>query len=206
VAMARYRTYFDTQLKYYPIYLMYTFMTEILGYFIKFHEEFQIVSNNDYDWYNVIIYNIYLTLSYLFFYYIYWKTVKEEKHKKWIRYGAGISLTGYAISLFFQNPFYSDLYYADLLASWVLLFSIWLYLKEKKAEISPYPLRYNLLFWTSAGLAVFQLFFPYLIIIGYEAPNIWITYNFREVLKILILIMYGSFLIGVLIHRRRAFR
>lgn len=185
---------------------MYTFMTEILGYFIKFHEEFQIVSNNDYDWYNVIIYNIYLTLSYLFFYYIYWKTVKEEKHKKWIRYGAGISLTGYAISLFFQNPFYSDLYYADLLASWVLLFSIWLYLKEKKAEISPYPLRYNLLFWTSVGLAVFQLFFPYLIIIGYEAPNIWITYNFREVLKILILIMYGSFLIGVLIHRRRAFR
>jgi len=204
--MARYRTYFDTQLKYYPIYLMYTFMTEILGYFIKFHEEFQIVSNDDYDWYNVIIYNIYLTLSYLFFYYIYWKTVKEEKHKKWIRYGAGISLTGYAISLFFQNPFYSDLYYADLLASWVLLFSIWLYLKEKKAETSPYPLRYNLLFWTSVGLAVFQLFFPYLIIIGYEAPNIWITYNFREVLKILILIMYGSFLIGVLIHRRRAFR
>ena len=59
VAMSRYHTYFDTPMKYYPMYLMYTFLTELLGYFIKFHDEFQVVSDSNYDWYNVIIYNIY---------------------------------------------------------------------------------------------------------------------------------------------------
>tara|TARA_E500000318_G_C3448701_1_gene167938 strand:- start:64 stop:465 length:402 start_codon:yes stop_codon:yes gene_type:complete len=132
--------------------------------------------------------------------------LRNAKHKKWIVIGAGISLLSYIISLFFQDPFYSNLYYADLLASMVLLFNIWLYYKEKKIEFSPYPKRYNLMFWTSLGLAVFHIFFPFLIIIGYEAPEIWMEYNLRDILWIFILFMYGTFMIGVLVHKRRAFR
>jgi len=206
VSVACYRTYFDTPLKYYPMYLMYTFLTELLGYFIKFHEEFQVVSNNKYNWYNVIIYNIYSVITFLFFYYVYWQVLHKEVHKKWVKIGAGISLLSYAISLFFQDPFYSNLYYADLVASMVLLFSIWLYYKEKKIEFSPYPKKHNLMFWTSLGLAVFHSIFPFLIIIGYEAPKIWVNYNLRSVLWIFILFMYGTFMIGVMVHKRKAFR
>lgn len=92
VAMSRYHTYFDTPMKYYPMYLMYTFLTELLGYFIKFHDEFQVVSDSNYDWYNVIIYNIYSVISFAFFYYLYWRLVKTDKYKKWIIVGAVTSL------------------------------------------------------------------------------------------------------------------
>jgi len=205
-AMVRYRTYFDTPLKFYPIYLMYTFLTELLGYFIKFYDEFQVVSDNKYDWYNVIVYNIYSVISFSFFYYIYWYAVKQKKYKNWIKIGAAVSLSSYIISLFFQDPFYSNLYYADLVASMILLWSILLYFKEIRLEPYLYPIKHNLMFWTSLGLAIFHIIFPYLQIIGYEAPEIWIEYEFRSILKILILFMYGTFLIGVLIHKRKAFR
>lgn len=135
VAMARYHTYFDTPLKYYPIYLMYTFLTELLGYFIKYFDEFQIINIEKYSWYNVIIFNIYSVISFLFFYYIYWRMVQNKKHKKWIKIGALASISSYVISLFFQNPLYSNLYYADMIASFILLFNIWLYFKEKGANL-----------------------------------------------------------------------
>ncbi len=188
------------------MYLMYTFLTELLGYFIKFHEEFQVVNDNRYNWYNVIIYNIYSVIAFMFFYYIYSQVLQQAKHKKWVVIGAGLSLMSYIISLFFQDPFYSNLYYADLVASMVLLSIIWLYYKEKKIEFSPYPQKHNLMFWTSMGLAVFHLFFPFLIIIGYEAPKIWVDYNLRGILWIFILFMYGSFMVGVMVHKRKAFR
>nr|WP_321411410.1 hypothetical protein [uncultured Allomuricauda sp.] len=206
ISMACYRTYFDTPLRYYPIYLMYTFLTELLGYFIKFHDEYQVVSDTRYSWYNVIIFNIYSVITFMFFYHIFWQVLHRPKHKKWVKIGAGTSLLGYTISLVFQDPFYSNLYYADLMASMVLLFNVWMYYKEKKLEFSPYPNTHNLMFWTCMGLAVFHLFFPFLIIIGYEAPKIWINYNLRSVLWILILFMYGSFMIGVTMHKRKAFR
>lgn len=206
VAMSRYHTYFDTPMKYYPMYLMYTFLTELLGYFIKFHDEFQVVSDSNYDWYNVIIYNIYSVISFAFFYHLYWRLVKTDKYKKWIIVGAVTSLCSYGLSLFFQDPFYSNLCYADLVASMILLFVIWLYFKEKRNETHPQPMKYNLMFWTSLGLVVFHVFFPYLILIGYEAPKIWVQYRLRSILWVLILFMYGSFLIGVLTHKRRAFR
>ncbi|MBO0329164.1 hypothetical protein [[Muricauda] lutisoli] len=206
VAMARYRTYFDTPLKYYPMYLMYTFLTELLGYFIKYFDEFQIIDIEKYSWYNVIIFNIYSVISFLFFYYIYWRVVKNQTYRKWIKIGALTSIIGYVVSLFFQNPLYSNLYYADMLASFILLFNIWLYFKDKRSESSPYPSKHNLMFWMSLGLVIFYSIFPFLFWIGYEIPQIWIDYHLRSVLRILILFMYGTFLVGVLIHSRKAFR
>ncbi|WP_375325157.1 hypothetical protein [Flagellimonas sp. GZD32] len=206
VAMARYRTYYDTPLKYYPMYLMYTLLTEVLGYLIKYFDEFQVVNVEKYSWYNVLIYNIYSVISFTFYYYIYWLVVKKQKHKRWIIIGALVTLASYAISLFFQDPFYSNLYYADIIASIILLFNIWLYIKEKKQEESPYPMKYNLMFWTTLGLGVFHIIYPFLFWVGYEIPQIWIDYNFRTILRISILFMYGTFLIGVIVHRRKAFR
>ncbi|AEM69539.1 hypothetical protein Murru_0485 [Allomuricauda ruestringensis DSM 13258] len=206
VAMARYHTYFDTPLKYYPIYLMYTFLTELLGYFIKYFDEFQIINIEKYSWYNVIIFNIYSVISFLFFYYIYWRMVQNKKHKKWIKIGALASISSYVISLFFQNPLYSNLYYADMIASFILLFNIWLYFKEKRSEPTLYPNKHNLMYWMSIGLVIFHLVFPFLFWVGYEAPKIWVDYHFRSILRILILFMYGTFLLGVLVHKRKAFR
>jgi len=206
VAMSRYHSYFDTPLKYYPIYLMYTLLTEVLGYLIKYFDEFQVVNIEKYSWYNVIIFNIYSVISFLFFYYIYWRMVQNKKHKRWIKIGALASIACYLISLFFQDPFYSNLYYADMIASWILLLNIWFYFKEKMSKASPYPNKHNLMYWMSIGLVIFYSVFPFLFWVGYEIPQIWIDYHFRTILRILILMMYGSFLVGVLVHKRRAFR
>ncbi len=206
-AIVHYRNYFDTPLKYFPVYLMYTFLTELLGYFISFHDSFQFFSDERYNWHNVIIFNIYSVITFPFFYYIYWRVLKNEKHRKWVKHGTVISMSVYVISLFFQDPFHMNLYYADLVASMVLLTIIGLYFKEKKNEgFSPYPLKDNLMFWISLGLAVFHIFFPYLFLIAYEVPEIWAEYQLRQVLKVLILFMYGTFMLGFIISKRKAFR
>lgn len=207
VAVFRYRSYFDTPVKYFPIYLMYTFLTELLGYFIRYHDAFQFFSDERYKWHNVIIYNIYSVIVFLFFYYIYWKVLKIDKYKNWVRYGAGISMLAYAISLFFQDPLHMNLHYADLIASMILLVSIALYFKEKMDEGSHLlPMKYNLMFWISLGLIAFHSISPFLFLVAYEAPTIWIDYQLRQVLKVLILFMYGTFMLGFIISRRKAFR
>lgn len=207
VAVLRYRTYFDTPLKYFPIYLMYTFLTELLGYFIKHHDDFQFFSDERYKWHNVIIYNIYAVITFLFFYYIYWRMLKVDKHRNWVKYGAVISILTYVVSLFFQDPLHMNLYYANLVASLILLIDIAFYFKEKMDE-GPHlhSMKHNLMFWISLGLAVFHAFFPFLFLIAYEAPKIWAEYQLRQVLKVLILFMYGTFMLGFLISKRKAFR
>lgn len=206
VAVFRYRSYFDTPLKYFPIYLMYTFLTEVLGYLIRFHD-FQFFSEERYSWHNVIIYNIYSVIAFLFFYHLYWRVLKVRKHKNWVRYGAIISGLSYGVSLFFQDPLHMSLYYADLIASMVLLVNIALYFKEKrKEEVPVYVMKHNLMFWISLGLAVFHAFYPFLFLIAFEAPKIWADYQLRQVLIILVLFMYGTFMLGFFISRRKAFR
>ncbi len=205
VAVIRYRSYFDTPLKYFPIYLMYTFLTELLGYFIKYHDQFQFFSEEEYSWHNVIIYNIYSVVTALFLYYIYWRVLTIEKHKNWIKYVTATSLLGYMVSLFFQDPFHMNLYYADLLASLLLLFVITIYFREQRLAQAAYPRRYNLMFWISFGLAGFHAVFPFLFLIAYEAPHIWAEFQLRNVLKVFIVFMYGSFFVGFLLSKRKAF-
>ncbi|NDV16268.1 hypothetical protein GO009_09540 [Muricauda sp. TY007] len=205
-AVARYKSYFDTPLKFYPVFIMYTFLTELLGYFIQFNEEFQFFSDERYDWHNVIIFNIYSVVTFLFFYYIYWRVLKVQKHKSWVKYGALVGVLAYIISLIFQNPFHTNLYYADLVASIVLLVDISLYFKEKKRETNPYPQKYNLMFWTSLGLAIFHIFFPFIFLMGYKAQYIYVEYHLHDFLMMLIVFMYGTFIIGIIIHKRKAFR
>ncbi|WP_420601557.1 hypothetical protein [Flagellimonas sp.] len=206
VAVVRYRSYFDTALKYFPIFIIYTFFTELLGYFIKHSDEFQFFSDERYAWHNVIIYNIYSIVSFSFFYYIYWNVLKKAAHKKWLKYGIIISLLSYVVSLFFQNPFHKSLYYADLVASITLILAIILYFKEKGIEESAFSLKYSLLFWISLGLLIFHIFFPFIFIAAFDAPVFYYEYNLHQLLLILIAIMYLLFILGFLMGQRRAFR
>ena len=206
VSVVTYRKFFDTVLKYFPVFIAYTFFTELLGYFIKYHEEFQFFSDERYSWRNIIIYNVYQVVTFLFFYWVYWKTVNSTQYKNWIKYGGMVAMAGYLISLVFQNPFYTGLYYADILGSLVLLMCIVFYFKEKKGETNPYPQRYNLLYWVSIGNFIFYLFAPYIILLGYIRYDLWAVNNLHSKLVALILLMYTLFIIGMLIGKRKAFR
>ncbi len=205
VAVIRYRRYYDTVLKYFPIFIIYTFFTELLGYFIKYHE-FQFIFVAKYSWYNIIIYNIYQVITFLFFYWIYYKTVQSKTYKKWIKYGVITSILSYVISLFFQNPFYTSLYYADIVGALVLLTSIFFYFKEKKMELNPYPIKYNLLYWVSIGTFIFYLFAPNIWLMSSINYGVWVSYKLYYILLALIVLMYSLFIIGLLIGKRKAFR
>lgn len=185
---------------------MYTFLTELLGYFIKYYEEFQFFTDERYSWRNVIIYNIYQIVSFIFFYWVYWKKLKTPKFKQWVKYGAILSLLSQVVSLFFQNPFYIHLYYANIVGSLVLVLAIILYFKEKSNESHPLPQKYNLLYWISIGLLVFYIFFPVILLIGYVKYDFYAQYNLRKVLLVLIVFMYFCFNLGLLIGKRKAFR
>ncbi len=202
----RYGRYFDTPLKGFPMYIAYTFFTEVLGYLIVTYKEFSFFEDGMYDWYNVIIYNIYGVLVLLFFSHVYHQVLRKNQYKKIVFYGCGLVLLSFVVSCFFQNPLYTGLYYAKTLQSLYMVLLVMLYFKEKLQIKKAPPLRYNLMFWISLGLLIFHLFFPYLYLTGFLKPEIWITYHFRDILKGLIFISYSHFLIGLLLGSRNAFR
>ncbi len=206
IAVYRYRRYFDTVLKYLPILIIYTFFTELLGYFIKNHEDFQFFSDGRYDWHNVIIYNVYQIVTFLFFYWVYWKTVKKQFSKEMIKYGAYLCSLSYISNIFFQNPMHEQLKYAHIIGSLVLVFALILYFKEKRLENNPYPQKNNLLYWVSIGLFVFYAFFPFLLLSDYFDISISVQYHLRITLLTFIVLMYFLFIVGLLMGKRKAFR
>ncbi|MEM6863661.1 MAG: hypothetical protein AAF575_00705 [Bacteroidota bacterium] len=206
ISAFRYKRYFDTALKYLPIFIAYTFFTELLGYFIKHHEEFLFFSDDRYITRNVIIYNAYQIVCFIFFYWVYWKTLRTPRFKNWVKYGAYLSILSQLISGFFQNPFYVHLYYANIIGSLVLVMAIFFYFKEKQSEPNPMPQKYNLLFWISTGLLVFYLFFPFILLLGYVNYSFYAQFNLRTVLLFLIVFMYLCINLGLLIGKRKAFR
>ncbi|MDT0608100.1 hypothetical protein [Croceitalea rosinachiae] len=205
VAIATYRNYFDTALQLFPIYIAYTFFTELLGYFITTYEEFSFFEDIAYSWHNVAIFNLYGVLVFSFFSWVYYQVLEKNSHKKIVRWGSLAILASYLISSFFQDPLHTGLFYSDALASWFLVLVVLLYFKERRIQEKVIFDQYNLMFWVSSGLFVFHIFFPFLYVTGFLKPNIWIAYHFREILKILIVISYSFFLWGLLVSKRNAF-
>ncbi|MBO0329165.1 MULTISPECIES: hypothetical protein [Flavobacteriaceae] len=188
------------------MFIAYTFFTDLLGYFIKFNDSFQFFSEGKYASLNIIIYNIYQLIAYAFFYWVYFKTLKRTQHKKLVKYGAFLVLVSYLTSLIFQNPLYRGLYYAELVGSWVLLGCIIFYFKEKKNENSSYHQGKNLLFWVSSGSFIFYAITPYIFLLGSIDDHVWYDYHFQKILFVLIAIMYGFYMLGLLLGERKAFR
>ena len=188
------------------MYIAYTFFTELLGYLILTYKDFSFFADENYHWYNVIIYNIYGIFVLCYFSYIYYSQLQEKTHKKIALYGCIAVFLSFFVSCFFQNPLYTGLYYAKTFQSLLMVILVVLYFKEKLENRNAPPLKNNLMFWVSLGLIIFHTIFPFLYLTGFLKPEIWIAYRFRDILKVLIIISYSQFLIGLLLGRRSAFR
>lgn len=200
-SLIRYRRYFDSILKYLPIIIVYTLLTEILGYYILTYEEFQIIYIEKYAINNSLVYNIFDVVFFIYFFYIFWNTVENSKSKKIIKYGGILFILVSLINLFLQNFWLFPQVYSIIIGSAVLLLSLLLYLKElnKKSErISKYN---NLLFWISVGLIVFYPFYPLFIIIGLYHSELY-SQSYSITHRALIAIMYICFIIGFIKMKR----
>ncbi len=206
ISVYRYRRYFDTALKYLPMLIVYTFFTELLGVLIKYNYEFQFFSEERYSWHNVIIYNIYQLIFFLFFFHAYAKIVTGNRIKTWIKYGSYLCIIAYIANSLLKNPLHKQLTYAHIIGSILLIAIIVVYFRQKRVEKNPYPQWRNLMFWISLGLFGFYALFPIILIVGNIKLDIYTQFYFRYILLGSIVFMYASFIIGFLLGERKAFR
>ncbi len=204
-SLTYYRMYFDTCLRFFPILITYTFLNELLGYLVLRYPKYHLYINVDFSHYTEILYNIYALISFTFFYYVYWKLIKNGNYKKWIVAGWLLVLLSYIVSSFFQDPQRTNLFYATAIGSWVLIFCISLYVLEKYHNHENLIQSKNLMFWFSLALLIFYSVLPILFLIGYTNYQIWEAYHLKTILRIFIIIMYAILTIGFIKGKRRYF-
>tara|TARA_R110000744_G_scaffold25032_10_gene62176 strand:- start:1703 stop:2392 length:690 start_codon:yes stop_codon:yes gene_type:complete len=206
ISVIRYKRFYDTPLKYLPMLIIYTFFTEVLGYFIKYYNEFVFFSDGRYAWHNVIIYNVYQIVFFLFFFEVYRKVSKNKAIKKQIRYLSILCAIVYLINGITYNPLHNQMTYAHIVGSFMMLYILVLYFREIYLEKISHPTKYNLLFWISSGLMVFYSIFPIISIIYLLDLNIGIQIYFRPLLLTAIALMYILVNIGLIFGKRKAFK
>lgn len=206
ISVIRYKRFYDTPLKYLPMLIIYTFFTELLGYFIKYSNEFLFFSDSRYAWHNVIIFNIYQIIFFLFFFEVYRKVALNKSIKKQIRYLSILCVLSYIANAIIYNPLHNQMTYGHIIGSLMMVYVIIQYFKEKIQEEKTQPLKFNLMFWISSGLMVFYTLFPIISVIYLLDFNIGVQIYFRPLLLTSITLMYGLIILGLLIGKRKAFR
>lgn len=200
VSLIKYRQYFDSILKYFPILIGYTFLTETLGYLIRENENFQIIYLDGFSFSNNILYNIFDIILFLYFYFVFFKTSRMSKNRTFIKYGAITFILLSIINPFLQNFILLPQIYALIVGSLVLVMSSIFYLKESNLKLIEISKNRNLLYWVSLGLLSFYTFYPMIMIIGLYYPS-YIT-TFRPLHYLLIILMYLLFIVGFLRMKR----
>lgn len=200
LSLVRYRFYYDSVLKYFPILIGYTLLSEILGILIRDFDNFQIVSLEEYNYANYFIYNIYDIVFFFYFYFLYWRIISNSKYKNIIKYGAILYLISTIINPFFQNILIFPQIYGSTIGSLILIICILLYFREVKSFKKK---KSNLVIWISIGLFVFNLFFPLILLAGRYDYDLYKKFNFQQFHYFLILAMYSCFIIGFLRMKRR---
>jgi len=204
LSILKYRNYYDSILKFLPLIIGYTFLTEALGSFILRNENFQLVYTDEiYPYNNSLIYNIFDIVFFLYFYFIFWKTTSNQKSKEVIKYGTVVFLLGSLINPFFQNFTTSPQLIGITVGSLILIIAIILYFIDLQKHTSFKTRKHNLLFWIGIGLLVFYPFYPIIMGIGTFNGDLFVSWYLVDIHVPLIILMYCFFIIGFVLMRRR---
>ena len=196
VSIVRYRRYFDTVLKYFPIIIAYTFLSEVLGFLIRDYEGFQIAYIETYSYSNNLIFNIFDVIFFLYFYHVFWKVIVNRGYRKFIQFGALLFVVVSIINPFFQNPIVFPQTYAITVGSFVLIVAVLLYFRELESRKEKTANSRNLLLWIGSGLLVFYSFYPLLMSNWLWSRVSYEYYYIGEFHHLLIALMYTAFIIG----------
>lgn len=186
--------------------IIYTFFTELLGILIKYNNDFLFFSDGRYATHNVIIYNVYQLVFFLFFFEVYRKIFNKKQHKKWARYGSYLCILVYTINGIIYNPLHYRMSNAHIIGSMILITVIMFYFKEKQTEGRFPALKDNLMLWMSIGLLLFYIPFPLISVFYKTNWDISIRILLRPILLTSIALMYVSIIIGLIVGKRKAFR
>ncbi|MET1260165.1 hypothetical protein ABV409_12510 [Flagellimonas sp. DF-77] len=198
-----YGKYFDTVLRFFPIIIAYTFFSELLGYLIGTSDDFAFFAK--FKSANDLIYNIYTLIFFPFFYFVYWKLVKNENYRSWIKILSVLALAFYLVNAFIYNPLVKVLFYALCFASFVLALCVVFYWLDKRSHWQWRTEKYNLMTWVSIGLFGFYSIFPIIFLLNFLNKDLYQILHLGTVHKIFIVLMYVLFSIGFVLSSRRNF-
>lgn len=205
IALIKYPKYYNSPLKFFPVLLMYTFLTETLGYITKNYEEYKISIYSAFVNHNVIIYNIYNLVFFSYFLYVYWKCINNKKYKNRILYG---SIGFYAAALI--NPFFQSFKLESQLLTYItggllIIYCAILFFIDNRTKEEGQNFERTALKWISIGLLIF--YWGYIPIRASRYYNYIYKINeyvhLRRIHLTLICLLYICFIIGLLRMRRK---
>lgn len=205
IALIKYPRYYNTPLKFFPVLLMYTFLTETLGYITKNYEEYQISLYTTFVDHNVIIYNIYNLVFFSYFFYVYWSSVNNRKYKKHILYGSVLFYVVALINPFFQSFKLESQLFTYIAGGFLIIYCTILFFLENKDRRESTGYMHTALKWISIGLLIF--YGGYIPIRASRYYNYLYKVNeyvhLRRIHITLICLLYLCFIIGLLRMRRK---
>lgn len=204
MAIIRYPKYYNTPLKYFPIFILYTITNETLGMYVIRHKEFSLFLSDFYTNNNWLIFNIYNKFINLYFFYIFSSFINRQKYKKIILYGGGLYILASLINPFLEDFMLHPQTYAYLIGGITIIISVILYFKNHKVESQSIFGSRDILSWIGAGLLLFYLgYLPIKIIRNYNILNNLIEPSYiRTIHYGLIIIMYTFITIGFMRMKR----
>ncbi|MFD0796817.1 hypothetical protein ACFQZJ_05055 [Maribacter chungangensis] len=196
LSLIKYKYYYDTKLKALPILLAYILLTEIFGGLIRNIDEIQLIFEEDYQNYNHLIFNILDIVFFLYFFRIYSVSTTNLELKKYVKWGAVLFCLASAVNPFLNSFMLKPQLLAILIGSIAMITFSYMYLKETKKMRVTFSNYHKLLQSISKGLLIFYPFYPVILGIGQTNEALYYKFYLRELLFLLIIILYGYFIIG----------
>lgn len=201
LALYQFRKYFDTPLKFFPIIVCYTLITELLGYFIRKFDEYDIFFNEMYARYNVPIYNLYNIVFYLYWFYVFGSYLQKDSNRRYRWAGVALFLVTALVNPFFQDFFLGPQFYTYVVGALILLSFIVAYFWQQYSLGLGVLAKRDLLSWLGFGLFVFYMgYLPIKVSRHiYALQGLRSEPDFiRPLIIILIVLMYALFCVGLL--------
>lgn len=202
LSIVKYHLYYNSILKYLPILIAYTFLTETLGLIVKEIKEIQIIYQEDYNQYNAIIFNFFDIVFFIYFFYIYYHAIDNSLHQKTLKYGCILFIISSILNLFIQDFYIDPQNYSIIIGSILLLYSTGIYLNKIYKEAYKSYIHTNLLFWISIGIFFFYLFYPITMYLLTYRYDFFMDYNIINYHHASIGVLYMCFIIGFYLMKR----
>ncbi len=184
---------------------MYTLLTELLGYIIKWNEEYDFVLSDVLEYNNWVIYNIYDIIFFLYFLYVYWLSINSKSIRNFIRIAGIVVIIASLINLFtsdFRIRFQMITYFTG---AFMLIICIVLYFRHLRSKNGSWFIQTNLLSWLSIGILIFLAGYIPIIVLGHFNIVSGEDYQIiRRIHLMLILIMNGCFIVGFIRVSRKS--
>ncbi len=170
IGFCYYKKFKNTALKYFLWFLVYGFLTEMLGIAIGVGLKKP----------NYIIFNIYSIVYFLFFYGLFYRYLKKTISKRLVKaFIIFFVLTSIINTIFFQSIYGHYQSYTWFFGSTTLIITIILFFTELLNSEAIFRLKHLLIFWIGAGVLLFQLgFIPVFIATKYINYSNGLTYGY----------------------------